>query len=66
MTPARAFEIFLTAPPGLELALKDEALALGFSKPKAMPGGVRFRGKWTDVWRANLLLRGAGRVLAQR
>jgi len=65
MTPARAFEIFLTAPPGLELALKDEALALGFSKPKAMPGGVRFRGKWTDVWRANLLLRGAGRVLAR-
>lgn len=65
MTPARAFEIFLTAPPGLELALKDEALALGFSKPKAMPGGVRFRGKWPDVWRANLLLRGAGRVLAR-
>lgn len=65
MTPARAFEIFLTAPPGLELALKDEALVCGFSKPKAMPGGVRFRGQWADVWRANLTLRGAGRVLAR-
>lgn len=65
MTPQRAFEIFLTAPLGLELALKDEAIACGFSKPKAMPGGVRFRGKWPDVWRANLTLRGAGRVLAR-
>lgn len=65
MTPRRAFEIFLTAPPGLELVLKDEAQAAGFTKPKATPGGVRFRGKWPDVWRANLVLRGAGRVLAR-
>lgn len=65
MTPRRAFEIFLTAPPGLELALKDEAQAAGFAKPKATPGGVRFRGHWPDVWRANLALRGAGRVLAR-
>ena len=65
MTPSRAFEIFLTAPPGLELILKAEALEQGFAKPKAMPGGVRFRGKWQDVWRANLCLRGAGRVLVR-
>lgn len=65
MMPRRAFEIFLTAPPGLELALKDEAQAAGFAKPKATPGGVRFRGHWPDVWRANLALRGAGRVLAR-
>ncbi|WP_428512870.1 THUMP domain-containing class I SAM-dependent RNA methyltransferase [Roseovarius sp.] len=65
MTPRRAFEVFLTAPPGLELALKDEAQAAGFAKPKATPGGVRFRGHWPDVWRANLTLRGAGRVLAR-
>jgi len=63
MTPTRAFEIFATAPPGLELMLKQEALARGFAKPKAMPGGVRFRGQWRDVWRANLEMRGAGRVL---
>ncbi|SLN09823.1 Ribosomal RNA large subunit methyltransferase L [Roseovarius litorisediminis] len=61
----RAFEIFLTAPPGLELALKQEVLACGFPKPKAMVGGVRFRGKWPDVWRANLEIRGAARVLAR-
>lgn len=65
MRDAPKFEIFLSAPPGLELALKGEALAAGFSKPKAVPGGVTFRGKWPDVWRANLELRGAGRVLAR-
>jgi putative N6-adenine-specific DNA methylase len=65
MRHAPKFEIFLSAPPGLELALKDEALAAGFVKPKAVPGGVTFRGKWPDVWRANLELRGAGRVLAR-
>lgn len=59
------FEIFLQGTPGLELVLRDEAMALGFRKPKAMPGGVRFRGRWTDVWRANLELRGASRVLAR-
>lgn len=59
------FEIFLTCPPGLELALKAEALEAGFKKAKATPGGVVFRGNWTDVWRANLHLRGASRVLAR-
>lgn len=28
-------------------------------------GGVRFRGGWRDVWRANLELRGTGRVIAR-
>lgn len=59
------FEIFLAAPPGLELVLKAEALERGFRKAKAVPGGVQFRGNWRDVWRANLELRGAGRVLAR-
>ena len=31
----------------------------------AVPGGVITRGRWSDVWRANLHLRGAGRVLAR-
>lgn len=65
MRDAPKFEIFLSAPPGLELALKAEVLEAGFKKPKAVPGGVVFRGKWPDVWRANLELRGAGRVLAR-
>lgn len=65
MRDAPKFEIFLSAPPGLELMLKAEAQERGFDKPKAVPGGVVFRGKWPDVWRANLELRGAGRVLAR-
>lgn len=59
------FEIFVQAPPGLEVVLRDEALAAGFRKPKATDGGIRFRGRWSDVWRANLLLRGASRVLVR-
>jgi len=65
MKGARKFEIFLGVQPGLELILKAEAQERGFAKPKAVPGGVTFRGNWADVWRANLELRGAGRVLAR-
>ncbi|MFC2968019.1 THUMP domain-containing class I SAM-dependent RNA methyltransferase [Acidimangrovimonas pyrenivorans] len=59
------FEIFLAAPPGLEEVLRDEAAAAGFAHPVAVPGGVTLRGGWPEVWRANLQLRGAGRVLAR-
>ncbi len=59
------FEIFLTAPPGLEPLLAAEAAAAGFAAPEVVPGGVTVRGGWPDVWRANLDLRGAGRVLVR-
>ncbi len=59
------FEIFLAAPPGLEGALADEARAAGFDAPSPVPGGVTTTGDWPEVWRANLTLRGAGRVLAR-
>ncbi len=59
------FEIFLATVPGLEQALFDEAKALGLPTPKRIPGGVSFDGGWPDVWRANLCLRGATRVLAR-
>lgn len=59
------FEIFLTIAPGLEQALLDEARELGFVAPKAVPGGVTVQGGWSEVWRANLSLRGAARVLAR-
>ena len=59
------FEIFLVAAPGLETVLCAEAEAAGFATPRAVPGGVKIRGLWPDVWRANLELRGAGRVLAR-
>jgi putative N6-adenine-specific DNA methylase len=59
------FEIFLAAPPGLEDILHAEAMAHGFGEAAVVPGGVSCRGHWADVWRANLLLRGAGRVLVR-
>ena len=62
---SETFEIFLTAPPGLEPQLLAEVQEKGFPAPKAVPGGVTFDGGWPDVWRANLELRGAVRVLAR-
>ncbi len=59
------FEIFLAAPPGLEAVLAEEARAAGFADPQPVPGGVTTTGGWPEVWRANLVLRGAGRVLAR-
>ena len=59
------FEIFLVATPGLEATLCDEALAKGFAGAGVIDGGVAFVGGWPEVWRANLELRGATRVLAR-
>jgi putative N6-adenine-specific DNA methylase len=59
------FEIFLACPPGLEPLLRDEAAALSLADPRVTPGGVVLQGGWPDVWRANLHLRGATRVLAR-
>lgn len=58
------FEIYLVATPGLEAPLCDEARAAGFDA-RVVEGGVSFMGLWPDVWRANLELRGATRVLAR-
>lgn len=58
------FDIFLVATPGLEAPLAAEAAALGWT-PVTQPGGVTISGGWPDVWRANLWLRGATRVLAR-
>ncbi len=58
------FEIFLVAVPGLEGPLCAEARARGW-KAKTVPGGVVLKGGWPDVWRANLEMRGASRVLAR-
>lgn len=57
--------IFLAAPPGLETTLAAEAGAEGFADPRPVPGGVETSGDWHDVWRANIALRGAGRVLVR-
>ena len=58
------FEIFLVAVPGLEGPLCAEARAHGF-KAKSVPGGVTLKGGWPQVWRANLEIRGASRIIAR-
>ncbi|MCV6584734.1 MAG: class I SAM-dependent RNA methyltransferase [Marinibacterium sp.] len=58
-------DIFLVAVPGLEPMLAAEARELGLDGVKQTPGGVSVTGGWDDVWRANLWLRGASRVLVR-
>lgn len=65
MSDTDTFEIFLTAAPGLEAALLAETREAGFAAAKSVPGGVTVQGTWSEVWRANLCLRGAARVLAR-
>ena len=65
MTQTRTFEIFCAVPPGLEPVLAGEMSELGWTGLRPEPGGVCFDGGWADVWRANLWLRGASRVLAR-
>lgn len=65
MTAESGFEIFLATVPGLEEVLCAEVRGKGFRQPRAVPGGVVLRGGWPEVWRANLWVRGAGRVLAR-
>ncbi|MEM1381633.1 MAG: class I SAM-dependent RNA methyltransferase [Pseudomonadota bacterium] len=57
------FELFASCPPGLEPWLLEEVRANGWSRAETTPGGVIWQGTWADVWRANLLLRGASRIL---
>ncbi|WP_298849201.1 class I SAM-dependent RNA methyltransferase [uncultured Ruegeria sp.] len=58
-------EIFLVATPGLEAPLSAEAQSHGFAEVKTIQGGVTCRGPWPEVWRANLTLRGANKVLVR-
>jgi len=60
-----SFEIFLATAPGLENALYEEVRRKGFKRAKATKGGVTIEGGWPEVWRANLWVRGASRVLAR-
>jgi len=58
-------DIFLVCPPGLEPWLAQEARALDFKVTGQTGGGVAVKGDWAKVWRANLMLRGATRVLVR-
>jgi putative N6-adenine-specific DNA methylase len=55
--------LYLSVPPGLETALAAEASETGFTVTGTEPGGVSLRGGWAEAWRANLVLRGASKVL---
>lgn len=59
------FEIFIVTSPGLESVLCEEVRAKGFIDPASVKGGVTVRGGWPEVWRANLEVRGATRILAR-
>ncbi|OLF75534.1 RNA methyltransferase [Maricaulis sp. W15] len=65
MTRETDFEIFLAVVPGLEPTLCAELSEKGFAAPRPEPGGVTIQGGWPDVWRANLEIRGASRILAR-
>ncbi len=58
-------EIFAVAAPGLAPALAAEIREAGFAGVEESPAGVTFRGGWPEIWRANLTLRGATRILAR-
>ncbi|KRA99010.1 RNA methyltransferase [Devosia sp. Root685] len=60
-----SFPIYLVSTPGLEAPLCAEALERGFAGATIVDGGVAFSGTWSDIWRANLVLRGATRILAR-
>jgi 23S rRNA G2445 N2-methylase RlmL len=62
---AERFSLFATCAPGLEPALHAEMRELRFAKLERQVGGVYFEGGERDVWRANLHLRTAVRVLCR-
>lgn len=65
MNAPTSFDIFLVATPGLEAVLAEEARAAGFADATTGQGGVTFRGGWPEVWRSNLTIRGAARILVR-
>ncbi len=58
-------ELFVVTAPGMEPLLEEEARDLEFPDVERISGGVTLSGGWPDVWRANLELRGATRVLVR-
>lgn len=55
--------LFAVTTPGIEEIAADELRALGAAKPETTAGGVEFVGDTAALYRANLELRSAGRVL---
>lgn len=58
-------EVYCVSVPGFEAVLLDEVQQAGFSNARIDEIGVSFVGEWDDVWKANIMLRGATRVLVR-
>lgn len=58
-------ELFVVTAPGLEAFLADEMRERAFEVSEILPGGVVTSGDWSGALRANMVLRGAVRVLAR-
>ncbi len=65
MSTDQPLSLVATCALGLETLLADELSALGVDSPRIGRGSVTFRGSWPDVWRANICLRTANRVLVR-
>ncbi len=66
MAPKSIYEsraMFGTIAPGLEAVLAEELATIEASDIQVVPGGVEFTGDLETMYRANLCLRTAGRVL---
>lgn len=59
------FEIFAVTAPGLERLCARELEALGVEGATVVPGGVEFEGDLATLYKANLWLRTASRVLVR-
>jgi putative N6-adenine-specific DNA methylase len=61
----RTRRYFIVSPPGFEALCRQELLSLALTDPQAsvIPGGVEYKGRLYDCYRANLFLRSAGRIL---
>jgi putative N6-adenine-specific DNA methylase len=62
--PSNLLEAYAATAPGLEPLVARELAALGLA-PNAETGGAAFRGPVESIWRANLWLRTASRVLVR-
>jgi len=60
-----SFALFAATAPGLEALTAAELRPLGARSIKAVPGGVEFEGPTELIWRSNLWLRTASRVLVR-
>ncbi len=60
-----ALELVATCALGLEPLLEKELTSLEMADVRPVRGAVRFVGNWRAVWRANLHLRSANRVLVR-